>query len=467
MLMSDNTHNFMLGDIEISPQHNTISRDEHECRLQPKVMALLHYLYQHRERVIGNEELLEHVWQGRVVTHNSIQKSVNALRAALAEFEPEREYVMYFSKRGYQLVTSGAQPPPERHLKANWRIGTYLLPGTLLIIAAIYLLSAQFERTDQAKSAATLSFSRNFTQLKPYLSNTGRERIIEPYLNSERAAFILDQPDSAGVSASRLMIHSNSGSQWQLSVARGEFVDLAWSASGRNLVALERHHASEASPASHSSASEPWYYSLHIFTLDFKGEKLIEKNLLSHWQGSINSVSWWNEATLEFVAAQGQSSQFMRYHYHIAEQNLLALNTTPAPGQLLATQVFNQLVAELRQLDSAMQIRFFSEQHQLSKYVLTQPVVSMSWLADGSGLLILTDDGQLSVLTQDANLYPVTYLPKLSGQINRARSSDQANSLVLTVQGPLVSEQARALQNTDAESSSRFLAQSGGFIYTP
>ena len=455
----------MLGDMEVSPQHNTISRGEQLCRLQPKVMALLYYLYQHRERVINNDELLEQVWEGRVVTHNSIQKSVNALRAALAEFEPEREYVVYFSKRGYQLVvTATSQTPPAT---ASWRIQVYIVLGILLSSVVIYLLYAALKYSDQPPIATTGDVNRHFTQLKPYLSNTGHERIIEPYLNSERAALIVDEPGQTGVTQSRLLVHSNSGLLWQLSVARGEFVDLAWSASGRNLLALEKHRASDSDGSIEPGTNAPWYYSLHIFTLDFKGEKLIEKNLLSHWQGKINSVSWWDETTLEFVATQGQSPRFLRYHYHIAEQNLVALNVTPEPGQLVATQVFNQVVAELRQLDTGVQIQFFTQQQLLSKYKLSQSLISMSWLADGSGLLILTDDAQLVVLTQDGILHNISYQPKLSGQISRVRSSDQANSMVLTVQGTFASEQTMATKNTSLASGAQFLAQSGGFIYTP
>lgn len=460
--MSENSDNFILGDIKISPQHNTMSRGEHVCRLQPKVMALLHYLHQHSERVIGNDELLEQVWEGRVVTHNSIQKSVNALRAAFTEFDASTEYVVYFSKRGYQLVT--AQDNRQSKMAALAKLISRpllllaLVGFTLTVLSLAYLFTVFSPKPQLSGSPLNLS---QFTQVKPYVSNTGRERLIEPYTSSARVAFIRDEPEHAGATENRLFIQGASGLEWQLSVARGQFVDLAWSPSGRNLVVVELHSTTELTQGTEEPSPLVEFYTLHIFTLDFKGEKLIEKNLLSHWLGKVSSVTWWDEGTLEFVAAQGVRSEPKRYHYSIAEQNLTELESDQGHGQLLATQVLNKQVAELRQLATGSQIQIFNLQQLIATCTLAENIVSMSWMADGSGLLILSADGQLFIVDPVGNVQDLNYAPKLDGQIVRARSTDNGKSLVLTVQS------AVHTSNMDnQESVLRFMAKGGGFIYT-
>src|SRR5690606_36692736 len=100
----DEHNRFMLDDILVSPQHNNLSLQAQSVTVQPKVMAVPCYLAEHRDRVVGSDELLDQVWKGRVVTHASVQKSINALRNALTELAGEREYVAHFSKRGYQLL---------------------------------------------------------------------------------------------------------------------------------------------------------------------------------------------------------------------------------------------------------------------------------------------------------------------------------------------------------------------------
>ncbi len=57
------------------------------------MIPVLIYLAEQQSRVISNEELIEQLWQGRVVTHGSVQKSINSLRKHLAEFFPDEEVI--------------------------------------------------------------------------------------------------------------------------------------------------------------------------------------------------------------------------------------------------------------------------------------------------------------------------------------------------------------------------------------
>ncbi|MFT5085403.1 MAG: DNA-binding winged helix-turn-helix (wHTH) protein, partial [Lentisphaeria bacterium] len=101
--MKNNNQNFSVSDVVVSPSHNEIESKGKVIRLQPQVMAVFYYLALHRERVIGNEELIENVWRGRVVTHSSVQKSINYLRKALVELIGENQLIAHYSKQGYQL----------------------------------------------------------------------------------------------------------------------------------------------------------------------------------------------------------------------------------------------------------------------------------------------------------------------------------------------------------------------------
>src|SRR5690625_6320246 len=81
-------------------------------------MDVLCYLAQYHERVISNDELIAQVWSGRIVTHGSVQKSINLLRKAWSELVGEQEFVTHYSKKGYQLQVTPvvlASEPNEHH----------------------------------------------------------------------------------------------------------------------------------------------------------------------------------------------------------------------------------------------------------------------------------------------------------------------------------------------------------------
>ena len=52
-------------------------------RVEPQVFELLAYLIGHNERVVGKDELLAAVWEGRIVSESAMTTRINAARAAV------------------------------------------------------------------------------------------------------------------------------------------------------------------------------------------------------------------------------------------------------------------------------------------------------------------------------------------------------------------------------------------------
>jgi DNA-binding winged helix-turn-helix (wHTH) protein len=464
LIKEERNLDFMVGDINVSPQHNMLTKGELTSNLQPKAMALLYYLAKNRDRVINNDELLEQVWQGRVVTNSSIQKCVNALRAAFAELDSSSEYVKYFSKRGYQLVT------PKIH-NSHLTITSRLKLQPSLIIIAVVIAAYFFYLYYPTKVTNTYEPNTvdviQFSQVKPFASNTGREAQIEPHNGSERVALIRNENSTLDeVVESQLFIHGMNSNEWQVAAARGNFTRLSWSLSGRNLVAIDSH--SDPQGTQH-------YSTLHIYTLDFKGEKVIEKNILSHWLGDISSVSWWDEGTLEFTATQGNEYLRERYRYSIADQNLSKLQSPVQSGKLINSYTFNQFTVIHSLSNSAEQIYFLDEQQKtIKKQTIPFKVKSISWLSDGKGIILLSADNQLSILYTDGRLLPLEYSPKINGDIHHVKSINKGKNLVLTIQPLTLAEISisEPITNKIAEIddttlvSQRFMENGGGFIYS-
>ena len=51
--------------------------------VEPQVFDLLVYLVQHPERVVTKDELLQAIWDGRIVSESAITNRINAARRAI------------------------------------------------------------------------------------------------------------------------------------------------------------------------------------------------------------------------------------------------------------------------------------------------------------------------------------------------------------------------------------------------
>lgn len=462
----DANNNFMVGDISVSPQHNTLSKGEVSCRLQPKVMAVLSYLAKNKDRVINNEELLDQVWHGRIVTHSSIQKCVNALRAAFAELDDNFDYIVYFSKQGYQLVVPEAvESQVSVEIKLSKKRIYRLIIGAVIISISVILITLFLKQSIEPKQPSNKHITA-FTQVKPYVSNTGKEQLIEPHHYSERVAYINRvTQETTGEALSLLFIKNGNSPAWQLSQAKGKFIAVSWSASGRNLVAIDEHHGYLSAGDNNNQAQQTAYYSFHIFTLDFKAEKVIEKNMLSHWQGYVSSATWWDEATIEFAAAQSKEYQRIRYRYDIAQQTISTVTSKGAQGKLLSSQVIDKKTLLHSVLNTGEIIQFLDEQQNVSgSHAIPFTVESLHWLGDGSGALLLAKNNQVSILTTEGKLQQISYSPKVKGEIKHVRSANAIHKLVMLVDATNNNESYAATGNQPLPNA--LLENGGGFIYT-
>ncbi|MBW3164084.1 winged helix-turn-helix domain-containing protein [Ferrimonas balearica] len=105
---------FRLGEALIDMDSRTLSsvRTGH-CLLQPKYMEVLHQLAEHQPQVVSRDFLIEQVWDGNVfVGAKALTNAIWHLRRALAQVDPDREWIETLRKGGYRLTVC---PEPLEH----------------------------------------------------------------------------------------------------------------------------------------------------------------------------------------------------------------------------------------------------------------------------------------------------------------------------------------------------------------
>jgi DNA-binding winged helix-turn-helix (wHTH) protein/Tol biopolymer transport system component len=395
---------FMLGEVKVSPSHNTLWARNQSLKLQPKAMAVLHYLACNQSRVISNEELIERLWEGRVVTHGSVQKSINALRSALSELVGDQELIAHYSKRGYQLLIEPqfvAPPSSDTVNEANTTEPT-VITNTLrkwrtasLTVVVLIAIATSYKTINWNTLYLPNNHQTTFHTTQGYTNETGHERSATPHPDNQHLAYIREKliTDQPGETESEIVIRNAAGKDWHIANSDGNWFKLAWSPAGNNLVAIEVKRRDGLPLGTQFYQPSNYLYSFHIFTLDLAQERLLEKQQLSQWQGHIFSVTWWDENTLEIVAKQGPNSGNGRYRYSILDQQLKLLDEIEGTTNPVASAVLNQRTAIASLHKNKIQIDFLNaQQERISRTRLDVTAADISWIPDGSGVLVYAED---------------------------------------------------------------------------
>jgi DNA-binding winged helix-turn-helix (wHTH) protein/TolB-like protein/cytochrome c-type biogenesis protein CcmH/NrfG len=95
-----------VGEWEVAPELNQISRAGECVRLEPRAIELLVFLTQRAGEVISREELLSALWPGVIVGDNALTQVITKLRKALGDTARKPTYIEAISKRGYRLIAA-------------------------------------------------------------------------------------------------------------------------------------------------------------------------------------------------------------------------------------------------------------------------------------------------------------------------------------------------------------------------
>lgn len=95
---------YRFGSFELCRSQYRLSREQTTIPVKPRVLELLVYLIEHRDRVVSKEELLSQLWEGRFVSDGVLTEAVHEARHALGEDAAEAAFIKTVHGRGYQFL---------------------------------------------------------------------------------------------------------------------------------------------------------------------------------------------------------------------------------------------------------------------------------------------------------------------------------------------------------------------------
>ncbi len=81
-----------------------LNRGAEVVPITPQVFDLLDFLIRNRERVVSKDELINAVWNGRIVSDAALTTRLNAVRAAVGDTGEEQRLIKTFPRKGFRFV---------------------------------------------------------------------------------------------------------------------------------------------------------------------------------------------------------------------------------------------------------------------------------------------------------------------------------------------------------------------------
>lgn len=139
---------FRIADWNVEPQLNSLEREGHTLRLEPKVMQVLACLADRQGELVTKDQLIRAVWPDTFVTDDVLTRCISELRKALNDDPRQPCFVETIPKGGYRLIPPVRQLAPATQTKAprRQRRFLFLCLGLGLVTLVAVLLFAVSER---------------------------------------------------------------------------------------------------------------------------------------------------------------------------------------------------------------------------------------------------------------------------------------------------------------------------------
>ena len=124
---------FRFDEFEIDLGQQELRRSGQVVRIEPQVFELLVYLVRNANRIVSKEELIEAVWQGRVISEAALSSCVSAARRAIGDSGKDQLRIRTASKRGFRFVGALDDATPPQTLLADSALSAQESPAAIAV----------------------------------------------------------------------------------------------------------------------------------------------------------------------------------------------------------------------------------------------------------------------------------------------------------------------------------------------
>jgi len=95
---------YRFSQFEIDPSRHELRRAGKPVHIEPQVFDLIVHFVRNRDRIVSKDELIETIWNGRVISEAALSSRINGARRALGDNGNDQIFIKTLHKRGFRFV---------------------------------------------------------------------------------------------------------------------------------------------------------------------------------------------------------------------------------------------------------------------------------------------------------------------------------------------------------------------------
>ena len=95
---------YRFGPFVLDMARFELRADGEPCKVEPQVFSLIALLVENRERLVSRDEIIEKVWDGRIVSDAAISSRIKSARQALGDDGKAQRYIRTIHNQGLRFV---------------------------------------------------------------------------------------------------------------------------------------------------------------------------------------------------------------------------------------------------------------------------------------------------------------------------------------------------------------------------
>jgi DNA-binding winged helix-turn-helix (wHTH) protein/tetratricopeptide (TPR) repeat protein len=103
---------YRFDQFELDTEKLELRGDGGVIALEPQVFALLVYLVENRDRVVTKDEIVEKIWDGRIVSDSAISSRIKSARQALGDDGVSQRFIRTMHRVGFRFVADVVKGAP-------------------------------------------------------------------------------------------------------------------------------------------------------------------------------------------------------------------------------------------------------------------------------------------------------------------------------------------------------------------
>src|SRR6188508_600666 len=95
---------YTFSEFEIDLNQQELRRLGQAVHIEPQVFDVIVLLVRNHDRIVSKDELIETIWNGRIISEAALSSRINSARRALGDNGTDQAFIRTLHKRGFRFV---------------------------------------------------------------------------------------------------------------------------------------------------------------------------------------------------------------------------------------------------------------------------------------------------------------------------------------------------------------------------